>query len=125
MVKYLSFQLLLVIVLIACTTAPAGAPLPTPPAAWQDIPIMPGALPNSQLSGTTSYHYTVDADMKTVERFYLDTLKTSEWELLGKGDMSGSDFKSLVIWYSKGQSLRTIEIWIQAGRTHVAIVQER
>ncbi len=86
---------------------------------------MPGAVASTQVSVPTSYHYTVDADLKSVEGFYLDNLKSSGWELLGKGDASAQDFEGIVLWFSRGQSIRTIDIWEQDARTHVSIIQDR
>lgn len=115
----------LVALLASCRTAPLPTAQATVPASWQEVPIMPGAVASTQVSVPTSYHYAVDADMKSVEGFYLDNLKSSGWELLGKGDASTQDFKGIVLWFSRGQSIRTIDIWEQDARTHVSILQDR
>jgi hypothetical protein len=62
--------------------------------------------------------------MKSVEGFYLDEMKTAQWELLGKGDMSGQDFKALALWFAKGEKIVTIDVWQKNNTTHVAIVPE-
>lgn len=120
--KQLAPHVLLIVMVSSCVTGPAR---PTVPADWQDIPIMPNAVQSTELPEVTAYHYAVGADTKTVERFYLDRLKASGWELLGKGDASAHDMKSIDLWFSRGQEIRTIQIWEQDGITHVAIIREQ
>jgi hypothetical protein len=122
--RHLVFHILVAVLLVSCTANGAGTVQPTAPSNWQDIPIMPDAVASHEAIPVTGYQYTISTDMKSVEGFYLDEMKTAQWELLGKGDMSGQDFKALALWFAKGEKIVTIDVWQKNNTTHVAIVPE-
>jgi hypothetical protein len=86
---------------------------------------MPNAVENGEPGTLTGYRYTIDVDIKTAESFYLNAMNTAGWELLGKGDMSGQDFKAVNLWYAKGEKIVTIDIWGTNNTTNIALVPEQ
>jgi hypothetical protein len=85
---------------------------------------MPDAVASNKSMTVTGYIYTINADMNTVESFYLNGMKNSGWELLGKGDMSTQDFKAFDLWFVKGDKIVSIQMWVKNNVTHVALVPE-
>ncbi len=118
------FHILIAVLLVSCTANGAGSAKPTAQSNWQDVPIMPDAVASNESMPVTGYQYTTNTEIKTVEKFYVDEMKTAGWELLGKGDMSGQDFKAFSLWFAKDEKIVTIQIWQKNNITHVAIVPE-
>jgi hypothetical protein len=122
--RRLVFPVLVAILLVSCTANRAGTAQPTAQSNWQNIPIMPDAIASNESMPVTGYQYTISTDLKSVEGFYVDEMKTAEWELLGKGDTSTQNFKGLALWFAKGEKIVTINVWQTNNTTHVAIVPE-
>jgi hypothetical protein len=101
-----------------CTTPT----LTTKTATWGDFPIMPGAKEVTDDIAATDYHYTIDTDIKTVEKFYRVEMKDTEWDLLGVGDMTSSDIPGFAMWYAKDREAISIDIWLEENTTHVAFL---
>lgn len=130
MIKHLILSILVGILLVSCTANQINTPTPTVEGTWENLPIMPNAIGNSESSAHTGYSYTIysyttDADINAVASFYLDAMKTAGWELLGKGDMSGQDFKGMDLWYSKGDKVVSIQIAVINNTTNVSLVPEK
>ena len=125
MIKHLILSIAVGVLLVSCLANRTNTPAPTMGGEWQNLPIMPNAVENHEPSALTGYHYTIDADIKTAESFYLNAMNTAGWELLGKGDMSSQDFKAVDLWYSKGDKVVTIQIWVKNSTTYIALVPEQ
>jgi hypothetical protein len=130
MIKHLILSIAVGVLLVSCIANRTNTPTPTVEGKWENLPIMPNAVGNSEPSALTGYPYTIyryttDADINAAESFYLDAMNTAGWELLGKGDMSSQDFKGMDLWYSKGDKVVTIQIWVRNNTTNVALVPEQ
>jgi len=117
MYRLLARTILVFVLLSGC--APSQT-LPTEITKWGDLPIMPGAKEVTDNRAAIDYHYTIDADIKTAEKFYRMEMKYTEWNLLGVADMSNSDVPGFAMWYAKGNQTAQIDIWLQENTTHVA-----
>jgi hypothetical protein len=118
------------ILLAACSTNQTITPTQTNESTWEDLPIMPNTTGNSKSPAQTGYTYTIysyttDVDIDAVEKFYLDAMKSAGWELLGKGDMNGQDFKGVDLWYSKSDKVVSIQIADRNNTTYVSLVPEQ
>jgi hypothetical protein len=125
MAKHLILSIVVGILLVSCVANRTNTPAPTMGGEWQNLPIMPNAVENSEPGALTGYRYTIDADIKTAVSYYFSAMNTAGWELLGKGDTSGQDFKGVNLWYAKGDKIVTIDIWVTNNTTNIALVPEQ
>ncbi len=90
---------------------------------WGDFPIMPGAKEVTDHRADIAYHYTIDASIKSVERFYQVGMKDTAWNLLGVADARNSEIPGFSMFYAKGNETAQIDIWLQENTTHVAFTK--
>jgi hypothetical protein len=99
-------------------------PQSTAMAAWEDIPIYPGAL--RVKDDTVGYHYSIDnIDPHTLMLYYRNEMRNTDWELLSIANDRGINMSSgYTLSYTQGKDILQISIFVKAKITHVLIYKE-
>jgi hypothetical protein len=94
---------------------PSEAPL----TAWNDIPVMPGALAGNMDSA--SYSFTIQSPLPEVQKFYETEMSARGWELFGS--RQGATNAVLLI-FSKDENALSVSILPQTdGLTYVLLTK--
>jgi hypothetical protein len=102
----------------SATLRPTNLPS-TSAAAWNDVPIMPGARDGSEEQG--SYSYTINASITDVQAYYDRMMPLAGWEPFATGE---GESGNLLLMYQKDNITATIGVIDQGGNTLVLIVAE-
>ncbi len=94
-------------------------PKNTPEKAWNDIPIMPGALAGDGDSG--SYRFTIKATMAEIQSYYEKQMKAAGWVALALGIGDNSETSLLI--FTKDTQTFSISIIPQDDLFIVMFVQ--
>jgi len=99
-------------------------PQSTAIAAWEDIPVYPGAL--RVKDDNVGYHYSIDnIDPHTLMLYYRNVMRDTDWELLSIANDRGINMGSgYTLSYTQGKGILQISIFVKAKITHVLIHKE-
>jgi hypothetical protein len=87
--------------------------------AWNDVPIMAGAIHGAEDQG--SYSYTVNASVADVQAYYQQHMPAAGWQPFASGE---GEAGNLLLMYQKGDITATIGLISQGDNTLVLIVAE-
>jgi len=93
-------------------------------AAWEDIPVYPGAWEVED--DTIGYHYSVDKiNPHTVMLYYRGEMRDTNWKLLSIANVSGVNLGvGYTLLYTRGKDILQIDIFVKAKITHVVLYRE-
>ena len=119
---HLSFQV--PINIITSSSPETLTPQSTAMAAWEGIPIYPGAL--RVKDDTAAYHYSIDnINPHTLMLYYRNEMRDTDWELLSIADDRGINMSSgYTLSYTQGKDILKIIIFVKAKITHVLLYRE-